>query len=308
MPPALPQERPKFIGILNPLSSEEFAPYRDVFVRALLARGYTMGTHFVLIERFANGKDGRLSELAKELASLKVDILVTLTTNGVLAAERATNRIPIVFAEVGDPLLGGFADSLARPGRNITGVTNFSGDLNPKRLQLLQEIVPSLTRVAVLSNSNNLTRAIALQRLQASADQLGLQLSPISVGTQDEIEPAFRSMVRQRAQAVVVLSDIYFWGQRRLITESATKSGLPSMFAAAAYAEAGGLVSYGIDGFAPFEQVAGYVDRILKGARPGDLPIEEPTRVELVINQKTAEALSLKIPKALLLQAEKVID
>jgi putative ABC transport system substrate-binding protein len=301
------QQRPKVIGLLSPFGRDEIDPGLDVFLRAMQDLGYIKGTHFVVVERIANGRYDRLPALAIELVKLNVDVICTTSTNGVAAAQAATTSIPIVFDSVSDPVQAGFANSLARPGHNMTGLSNFSGDLTAKRLQLLKQTMPTLTRVAVLSNSTNPNYASQLQRMQP-AIQLGLQFALVSASTPEELEPAFRAMARERAEGVYVMADAYLWTQRRRIAELALRDKLPSVFASSDCVEAGGLMSYGVDPMSGMRQVATYVDKILKGAKAGDLPIEQPTRVELAINLRTADALRLTIPRTLLLQAEKVIE
>ena len=302
------QPQPKVLGLLSPYSSREIELGRDVFMRAMLDLGYTRGKQFVVVERVADGKNERLPELADELVKLKVDLILASSTNAVAAAQAATTTIPIVFESVGDPVRAGFADSLAHPGHNITGLANFSADLAPKRFQLLKQMVPSLTRVAVLMNSTNPYYATQVPRTRAVTEQLGLRAQIVSASSPEELEPAFLAFGSQHAQAVFVSPDAYLWAQRQRIAELALKYGLPSMYPFAECVEVGGLMSYGVDYLIGIRIVASYVDRILKGAKPGELPIEQPTRVDLVINRKTAAALKLTIPQALLLQAEKVIE
>ena len=302
------QGRPKVVGLLSPYSSREAELSRDVFMRAMLDLGYTTGKQFVVVERMADGRNERLHELADELVKLKVDLIWASSTNAVAAAQRATTNIPIVFDSVADPVRAGFADSLAHPGHNITGLSNFAAELGPKRFQLLKQMVPSLTRIAVLMNSTNPYYATQVPRTQAAAEQLELRAQIVSASSPEEMEPAFLAFASQHAQAVFVSPDAYLWAQRRRIAELALKYGLPSMFAFAECVEVGGLMSYGVDTLVGIRIVASYVDRILKGARPGELPIEQPTRVDLVINRKTADTLRLIIPQVLLLQAEKVIE
>lgn len=302
------QQRPKVIGVLNPGTIGPFEPYRGIFIRAMHDFGYVIGTHFTLVERFADGRNERLRELAAELATLRVDIIITNSTNGALAAMQASSSIPIVFLGVADPVLAGLADTIARPGRNLTGLANFATDLSAKRLQLLQQMVPNLARVAVLANPTNPYFATQLQRMQPSASQLGLRLLLFSAGTRAELEPAFKAMTQQRAEAVIITADTYLFTENQRIAELALTSRLPSMFAFASGVEAGGTMSYGNDPKLEMRQLAVYVDKIFKGAMPGELPIEQPTRIDLVINRKTAKALQLTIPQLLLLQAENVID
>lgn len=302
------QQGPKVLGLLSPYTSQETEVIRDALLRAMLDLGYVRGNDFVVVERFADGKNERLAELAAELVRLKVDIIYTTSTNAVAAAQRATTSIPIIFEGVADPVRSGFADSLSHPGHNITGLSNFSADLTPKRLQLLKQMVPSLTRVAVLMNSRNPYYTTQVPRMHAAAEQLGLRAHIVSASSPEELEPAFEAIASQRAQAVSVSADAYLWAQRQRIAELALRYGLPSIFPFAECVEVGGLMSYGVDNLVGIRKVATYVDKVFKGAKPSELPIEQPTRVDLVINRKTATALQLTIPQVLLLQTEKVIE
>ena len=305
--PVFGQERPRIIGSLSPYSRAEIEPGREIFDRAMLDLGYVKGKHFLVIERMAEGSNERLHGLAEELVKLGADLIVASTTNAAAAARDATSSIPIVFFDVSDPVKAGFVESLGRPGRNMTGLSNFSSDLIAKRLELLRQMVPALTRVAALLNPKNPYRLGQLERVQKPAEQLGLVALPFYASSREELEPAFRDMARQRAQAVLVSPDAYFWGPRQLIAGLALSSRLPSIFAFAEFVDAGGLMSYGVDSREGVRRVAVYVAKILAGAKPADLPVEQPTKLDLTINRGTAEALSLSIPKALLLQAERVI-
>jgi putative ABC transport system substrate-binding protein len=271
---------------------------------------YVNGKHFLMVERLAEGQNERLRGLAEELVKLKVDLILAHTTNAAAAARDATSSIPIVFFDVSDPVRAGFVESLGRPGRNMTGVSNFSADLHAKRLELLKQMVAGLRRVAALINPTNPYNSLGdiERRVQKPAEQLGLLALPIYATSPEELEPAFRSMKQQGAEAVLVTADAYFWTQRQLIGGLALSFRLPSIFAFAEFVDAGGLMSYGVDTREGVSRAASYVAKILKGARPADLPVEQPTKVDLVINRRTAEALSLSIPKMLLLKAEKVVD
>ena len=303
------QDRPKIIGVLNPYSRAEYEPFREIFSRAMLDLGYVDGKHFAMLERFAEGQNDRLGGLAEELVRQRVDLIFASTTNAAAAARDATSSIPIVFLGVSDPVRAGFVESLGRPGRNMTGVSNVSGDLNAKRLELLKQMVPGLTRVAALINPTNPYNPLGdIERVQRPAKELGLLALPIYATSPEEMEPAFRKMKQQGAEAVLVTADAYFWAQRQLIGGLALSFKVPSMFAFADFVDAGGLMSYGVDVGEGVRRAASYMAKIFKGARPADLPVEQPTKVDLVINRRTAEALSVSIPKTLLLQAEKVLD
>lgn len=304
---ALGQDRPKIIGILSPYSSAQLEPAREIFSRSMLDLNYVDGKQFSTVERMADGRNERLPKLAEELVKLKVDLILAWTTNAAAAARDATSSIPIVFFDVSDPVRAGFVESLGSPGRNMTGVSNFSGDLNAKRLEFLKRMVPGLTRVVALMNPTNPYATGQIERVQRPAEKLGLLALPIYASSPEELEPAFRDMTQQRAGAVLVTPDAYFWTQRQLIGRLALSFRMPSMFAFAEFVDAGGLMSYGVDTREGVSRAATYVVKILKGARPDDLPVEQPTKVGLVINRRTAETLSLSIPKGLLLQAEKVV-
>jgi putative ABC transport system substrate-binding protein len=302
------QQAPRTIGFLSPYTRLKGEPWHDVFFQAMRDLGYVRGQDYVVVQRFAEGKNERLPELANELVRLKVDVIEASATNAAAAAQRATAVIPIVFDGVSNPVLAGFADSLAHPGHNMTGLTNLSGELNPKRLELLKKMVPGLTRVAVLANPTNPNSPWQGTRIRPFAKELGLSLTLVNASTRDELELAFRTMLEQRAQAVSVAGDAFLWDQGELIAELALASRLPSMFAFAEEVAAGGLMSYGVDTPTSWRQLATYVDKIFKGARPGDLPIQRPMKVDLVINRKTADALGLTIPYELRMRATRVIE
>jgi ABC-type uncharacterized transport system substrate-binding protein len=258
--------------------------------------------------RLAEGHNERLRGLAEELVKQRVDLIFASTTNAAAAARDATWSIPIVFLGVSDPVRAGFVETLGKPGRNMTGMSNVSGDLNAKRLELLKQMVPVLTRVAALINPTNPYNSLGdIERVQRPAKQLGLLAIPIYASSPEEMEPAFREMKQQGTEAVLVTADAYFWTQRQLIGGLALTFRVPSMLAFADHVDAGGLMSYGEDIREGVRRAVGYVAKIFKGAVPADLPVEQPTKVDLIINRRTAETLGLSIPKTLLLQAEKVV-
>ena len=274
----------------------------------MLQLGYVRDRNFVLAERFADGINDRLPGLAAELVKLHVDVILADATPAAVAASKATTTIPIVFDSVSDPVKIGLADSLAHPGHNSTGLSNFSGDLGPKRLQLLAQMVPGLTRVALLRNPTNPNTARgSFNGVLAAADQLGLHAVPFDVSVPDDVGSAFRSMAQQSVQAVYIQADTFLWQQRQTVVDLALRLKLPSACPFAAFVELGGLMSYGVDPSAAIPEVASYVDKIFRGAKPSDLPIQQPTQIDLVINRKTADALQLTIPQGLLVQALKVI-
>ena len=308
--PLQAQPRPKLIGVLVPGPSADLAPAKDEFIRAMRNLGYIEGTHFVIVIRAAEGEDERLPALAEELVKLNVSLILADTSTAVKAAQRATANIPIVFGNVGNPVAAGFAESLSRPGRNMTGLSNIAslaGQLVFKQLELLKQMVPVLARVALLLNPASPYYSKSDKDIKVR-EGLGLSTYPVTASTVEELEPAFKSMSAFRAEAVLVTSDPYFGVRRQQIAALALRSRLPSMFGFSSGVLAGGLMSYSADSIDGILQVATYVDKIFKGAKPGDLPIQQPTKFELFINRRTADALQLKIPQTLLLQAAKVID
>ncbi len=270
--------------------------------------GYVEGKNLVIEWRSADGKYERFPLLAAELVQLKVDVIVTVTPPATSAAQKATTTIPIVMGTTGDPVGNGFIKSLARPGGNITGLTSIVSDLGPKHMEMLLSMVPRLSRVAVLLNPDNLAHIGVLKNVQAAAQRTSLKILPVKARTPQEIENAFSLMTREHAGAVIVAGDGFLTQQRRQIAELAVKNRLPSITGIKEYPETGGLMSYGQNLADQYRRAAVYVDKILKGAKPGDLPVEQPTRLALVINRKTAKALGLTIPQSLLIMADKVIE
>ncbi len=243
-----------------------------------------------------------------ELVGLNVDIIVTAGTPALVAAHAATTTIPIVMAPGGDPVELGIVPSLGRPGGNVTGVTSLTADLTAKRLDLLRELLPNGARMAVLWDSNSESARIAIRETQAAAGRMGLKVRAYAARTPGDLDHAFSTMAMDRAGGLDVTTSPMFFTERRRIADLALKQGLPTMVGAREYVEAGALASYGADYVDLFRRAATYVDRILKGARPADLPIEQPTRFQLVINLKTARTLGLTIPQSLLLRADQVIQ
>ena len=270
--------------------------------------GYVEGKDLAIEWRFADNDIARLSDLAAELVRLKVGVIVTAGSAATGAAQKATATIPIVMGSSGDPVGSGFVKSLARPGGNITGITNLITELAPKYLEMLRSMVSRLSRVAVLVNPANSAHAAILKSVQAAAQRAGITILPEEAGTQQEIESAFSNMTRQNAGAVYVVQDPLFRQQRRQIVELEAKHRLPSITAPREHPEAGGLMSYGPNYTDNYRRAATYVDKIFKGAKPADLPVEQPTKFELVINRKTAKSLGLTIPQSLLISADKVIE
>jgi putative ABC transport system substrate-binding protein len=302
------QQRSKIarIGLLEPASTS--ANWREALIAGLRELGLVEGKNIVIESRGAEGKYERLPGLAAELVQMKVDVIVAAGTAAIQAAQQATTTIPIVMVRTGDPVGFGFVASLSRPGRNITGLSNVGVDLSSKYLELLRAAVPKLSRVTVLVNPDNLNHPDYLKRIQAMAKTNSVTISPAQASTASQIEAAFAAMKQERAGALIVLPDAFFFAQARRIAELAAQHRLPTMFANRDSVESGGLMSYGQNVTEHYYRAATYVDKILKGAKPADLPVEQPTKIELVINLRNAKAIGLTIPQELLLRADKVIE
>jgi putative ABC transport system substrate-binding protein len=278
------------------------------FPRGMRELGYVEGKNLVIEWRFANGNVERLPELVAELVRLKVDAIVTSSTPATRVLQKATTTIPIVMGTIGDPVGSGFVASLGRPGGNITGLTSITNDLSPKLLELLLGIVPQLSRVAVVVNSTNPFHASVLKNVQAAAQKTGITILSVEARTVQEIEIAFPTITKERAGAVILAQDSLFTQQRRQIAELSAKHRLPLIAAMLEYVEAGVLMSYGPSFADIYRRAATYVDKIFRGAKPGDLPIERPTKFDLAVNLKTARALGLTIPQSILIRADRVIE
>jgi len=296
------------VGILWSFSPTIASPFADVFRHGLRGLGYVEGRNIVLEERWADGRFDRLPSLATELVRLNVDVIVTASTPAVQAAQQATKTIPIVMMLVSDPVESGVVASLARPGGNVTGLSLMHPELSKKRLELLKEAVPKVSRVAVLSNPSNPNTPPLLRETEAAARTLGVQVQVVKARDSAELDSAFSAMARERADVLVVMPDVVFLDQRRRIVDLAAKRRLPAVYSWREPVDVGGLMAYGASVSDILRRGAVYVDKILKGAKPADLPVEEPTKFELVINLKTARALGLTIPPALLLRADQVIE
>ena len=288
------------------ISISESDNYYGPFRQGMRELGYVEGKNLMIEWRSAEGKSERLQDFAMELVRLKVDVIVATSTPCVSAAKKATTTIPIVMGSILDPVGSEFVKSLAHPGGNITGLSNLTGDISSKLLEMLLKIAPKVARVAVLVNPSNLAHANVLKNTQAAAEGVAVKVLPVEAQTPQEIERAFSAMSLEAVGAVIVVRDGLFNQQARQIVELATKNRLPSIFANREYTD--GLMSYGSNTADIFRRSATYVDKILKGAKPADLPIEQPTKFELIINGKTAKALGLKIPQSLLIMADKVIE
>jgi putative ABC transport system substrate-binding protein len=294
------------VGVLLVAFSPE-SKEAQAFRQGLLDAGYAEGRDVVIEWRSANGDYARIPDLAADLVQRKVDVIVVDSTPGVQAVKRATSTIPIVMTVVGDPVGSGLVASLARPGGNVTGFSVMAAALSAKRLQLLRETVPRLTRVAVLWNPDTAWQPKAAEGLKAAAPSLSIELSFVVARAPEELTAAFSTVSKARAQALCVLADAQMIVHRSTLLELASKARLPAIYSERRWADEGGLMSYGPNYGDLYRRTAGSVDKILKGAKPGDLPIEQPTKFEFVVNLKTAKALGIKIPESILLQADEVI-
>ena len=302
------QKKVPRIGFLVPDSQSASSIRTEAFQQGLRELGYVEGQNIVIEYRFAEGKIDRFPDLAAELARLKVDIIVSAGGNGVTrAAQQATNTIPIVMTNVLDPVGSGFIASLARPGGNITGLTAISSDLAGKRLELVKETFPKASRIAVLLDPGDASKLVELKEVQAAAHVLGIKLHSIEVRSPTDFESAFKAGMREHTGALLVLQSAVTNTHRKLIAELATKNRLPTMWGESGRLDAGGLMSYGPNYTDLFRRAATYVDKILKGTKPADLFVEQPTKFEFVINLKTAKQIGLTIPQSVLYRADKVI-
>jgi putative ABC transport system substrate-binding protein len=297
------------IGYLLQNSVETSPHVNAAFRQELRERGWIEGESIVIEVRAADGKVDRFPALVAELIRLNVDIIVTTSSGTTWAAKDATKSIPVVMAASANALGEGLVTSLAHPGGNITGMTFLAGpEIASKQLQLLKEVAPAASRVAVLSNPTNRSHAAFVRELKGGARSLGTQLQVLETPNPDQLDRAFAAMTKERAQALLVLTDSMFVGQRRRVVELAATSSLPALYSQREFVVDGGLVSYGPSLTDMFRRAAMQVDKILRGAKPGDLPVEQPTKFELVINLKTAKALGITIPQGVLLRADEVIQ
>ena len=303
------QQRPKVarIGLLEATSASTDAKWREALIAGLSELAYVEGKNIIIEYRWAKGNYERLPGLATELVQMKVDVIVAATAVAIRAAQQATTTIPIVMVNIGDPVRSGFVASLSRPGRNITGLSNINVDISSKYVELLRAAVPKLSRVTVLVNPTNPIHPDFLKRIQAAEKTNTLKISPAQASTASQIEAASGAMKQERAGALIVLPDSLFQEQARRIAELAAQHRLPTMFWSRESVESGGLMSYGQNIAEQYYRAATYIDKILKGAKPGDIPVEQLTKFELVINMKTAKALGLTM-QDLLFRADKVIE
>jgi len=291
------------VGVLRPGSPPD--PYVDAFRQGLRDLGYVEGKNIAIEYRWAEGKSAGLPLLAAELVHLKVDAIVTQGEAATRAVKEATSTIPIVMATSGDPVGAGLVASLARPGGNVTGLSAVAPDLTGKRLQLLKEAVPKVSRVAILYNPTILGAVLSVKEAQAAAPPLALKVQPVEVRAPDELGPAFDAMTRERAEALFAIGDPFTITHQRQILDLAAKRRLPTTFDWLEPADC--LISYGPNRLDMFRRAATFVDKVLKGTKPEDLPVEQPMKFELVINLKTAKQIGLTIPQSVLYRADKVI-
>jgi len=296
------------IGLLSPYSPQTTARWDDAFRKSLRDFGWTEGKDVELIYRYAEGHVDRLPALAEELVRLNVRVIVTSVSDDTAAAKSVTREIPIVMVAVGDPVARGFVATLARPGGNITGLAQLSAELSGKRLQLLREIVPKASLVAVLRDPRNPAATQSWRETQESARKLGIEILSLEFRSASDFAGAFDKASLAHAGAIDILPDRLVVDNAQRLVDLAAKSHLPAIAGLREYVEAGGLIAYGPDRTDLYRRAAGYVDKILKGAQPADLPVERPTKFELVVNLKTAKELGLTIPPSLLIRADEVVQ
>jgi putative ABC transport system substrate-binding protein len=295
------------IGYLQAPPASAVATRTDAFRQGLRELGYVEGKTIVIESRFAEGKTDRVPDLVAELLRLKVDVIVTGGSFATGAAKQATSTIPVVMTQDSDPVGNGYVASLARPGGNVTGLSTLAPELSGKQLELLKETIPKLSRVAVLGSSNRSGNAQSVKETEHAADALRVKLQYLDILSPKDIENAFRAARKQNAQAVLVLTGPVVTSQRTEIINLASKNQLPAIYDRAEFVEDGGLMTYSVSSTDLFRRAAVYVDKILKGAKPADLPVEQPIKFEFVINLKTAKQIGLTIPPNVLARADRVI-
>jgi putative ABC transport system substrate-binding protein len=299
------QPKVQRLGLLVPGSQSAFSSRTEAFRQGLRDLGYTEGQNIVIESRYGEGRPDRFIELAGELVHLKVDVVVTASATAILAAKKASSTIPIVFTAVNDPIAAGIVASLARPGGNITGITNLSTDLDGKRLELLKETFPKVSRVGYLWNPD--APGTGLPGMQGAALGLSVQLQSLGARTLNDLDTAFELALKERVQALITLQSPFFITHHNRIVDFAIKNRLPATFPTSDYVDAGGLMSYAHNNLENWRRAAYFVDKILKGTKPADLPVEQPTKFELVINLKTAKQIGVAIPPQVLARADKLI-
>jgi putative tryptophan/tyrosine transport system substrate-binding protein len=301
-----PKKDPR-IGLLYSVSASSGAPRNEAFRQGLRELGYVEGSNIILEYRYADSKLDRLPELATELVRLKVDVIVTSGPGPTRSAKAATVTIPIVMARDTDPVGNGFVASLARPGGSITGLSSLAPEISGKHVELLKEIVPRLARLAVLGTSTTPGNGQVLKEIEIAAGAFGVTPQYLDVLNAGDIEPAFRAAVRGRAEAILVLGSGIYASRRKQVVDLTIKNRLPAIYRSREYIEEGGLITYGVNPFDLDRRAATYVDKILKDAKPADLPVEQPTKFEFIINLKAAKQIGLTIPPNVLVRADRVI-
>ena len=294
------------IGMLETISPALNAPQLDAFRNGLRELGYVEGQQYVIEYRSTDGRAERFPELAIELVRLGVDLIVARGTPASIAAKNATSTIPVIMASVGDPLL--IVESLARPGRNVTGLSAFVNEMTSKRLDLIKELVPAMSRIALLHNMSNPVAPPQWEETRTAARSLGIQAELLDVRSREDLSRAFETAVRRRVDALLVAVDGLFQANTQMIVELAARNKVPAIYVGREFIEVGGLMTYGVSFPHLYLRAAAYADKIFKGAKPADLPVEQPTKFELIINLKTAKALGLTIPPKLLFTADEVIE
>ena len=295
------------VGVIEPVSEVLNAASFDAFRQGLRERGYVEGENLVIEYRSADGRADRFPQLAAELVGLKVDVIVTRGTPAAQAAKNATGSIPIVMAAIGDPIGVGVVASLARPGGNVTGLSAFVTVLSTKRVQMLKELLPELKLVAALLNMGNPFSPPQWKEIEAGARSLGIEAQLLDVRKPEDFGPLFEAAIRRRAGAVIVSPDGLLQAHRRLIIDTASKYRLPTMFPSREFVDDGGMISYGVSYPDLYHRAAGLVDKIFKGTKPSEIPVEQPMRFELVVNLKTVAALGIRIPPSLMLQVDHAV-
>jgi putative ABC transport system substrate-binding protein len=296
------------VGFLWEGEQSDYVQYIDAVNAGMRELGYVEGKDYAIEHRSAQNDLARLPALAAELIALKVNVIVPAGTSSAVAASKATREIPILIAIIGDPIGSGLADTLRRPGANVTGLTNLASELFTKRLDLLRQILPDMRRVGFLYNPDNAANVLGLKQFELGCTKLGFQSIRARVRKADEIASTFNALHREKAQGIIVTNASTNIAWRASIIEHAAKHRLPAVYGQNLFADSGGLLSYAANYPDLYRRTAAYADKIFKGAKPGDLPIEQPTKFELIANLKTAKALGIKIPNTILLQATKVIE
>jgi len=300
-------EKVPTIGFLGPLSQSAQSTWTAAFVQRMREHGWIEGRTVAIEYRWAEGRRERFAEIAAEFVRLNVDVIVTAATDAVIAAKKATSVIPIVFGTAGDPVANGLVASLARPGANVTGLSNQSADIAGKRINLLREVVPSLRRLAIMANVASSIGVLEMREVEAAAHTLGLDIATLEIRRAEDIAPAIEAL-KGGADALYVVTEPLANTNRNQINSLALSARLPTLHGQKPYVEAGGLMSYGANIPDLFRRAADLVDKVLRGTKPGDIPVEQPTKFDLVVNLTTAKALGLSIPESFLLRADGVIE